>query len=423
MRAHPVAPAGRPEPVRQAVREPALHAPGRYRDDLGDERVGHRRREDVGERVGEVSERSARCRCSTASPTAVGGRRWPAPLARAARAVLDRGLPRPFHAVQPRACPRRLRAAGRRGAVVHKQPPRAYGRRGSHTIERSSRRTDNEMMGSSRSRGRRGPVPTARGTTWLTGRRVRPIGLRGCRFRTRVTVPEQVSPGPGRAARRRRPPPRPPHRPRAADLLLAQPGRADGRREPPVGLRHRRQGDLPDPRGRRGRRPRAGEPGRAPLPYLCARSRHGHYHLTTDRAAVPCNGASAAGATGRRRADAPPGRSVRPVDGVSALHRRIPTGPAAARHPPDIPQQRRPPDGGRPRSGRCRVSSGEPTELSSKRPRGRPPSILSRMSLDDLLCLQGGVVTLRQAVDLGLSRATVQRRRGDVATAASRGTS
>ena len=32
------------------------------------------------------------------------------------------------------------------------------------------------------------------------------------------------------------------------------------------------------------------------------------------------------------------------------------------------------------------------------------------MSLDDLLCRQGGVVTLRQAVDLGLSRATVQRR-------------
>jgi very-short-patch-repair endonuclease len=32
------------------------------------------------------------------------------------------------------------------------------------------------------------------------------------------------------------------------------------------------------------------------------------------------------------------------------------------------------------------------------------------MSLDDLLCRQGGVITLGQAVDLGLSRATVQRR-------------
>jgi very-short-patch-repair endonuclease len=32
------------------------------------------------------------------------------------------------------------------------------------------------------------------------------------------------------------------------------------------------------------------------------------------------------------------------------------------------------------------------------------------MSLDDLLCRQGGVVTLGQAVDLGMSRATVQRR-------------
>ena len=48
MRAHPVAPAGRPEPVREAMSEPALHAAGGYRDDLGDERVGHRRREDVG---------------------------------------------------------------------------------------------------------------------------------------------------------------------------------------------------------------------------------------------------------------------------------------------------------------------------------------------------------------------------------------
>lgn len=53
MRAHPVAPAGRPEPVREAMSEPALHAAGGYRDDLGDERVGHRRREDVGEGVGE----------------------------------------------------------------------------------------------------------------------------------------------------------------------------------------------------------------------------------------------------------------------------------------------------------------------------------------------------------------------------------
>jgi hypothetical protein len=53
VRAHPVAPAGRPEPVRQAMGEPALHAAGGYRDDLRDERVGHRRREDVGEGVGE----------------------------------------------------------------------------------------------------------------------------------------------------------------------------------------------------------------------------------------------------------------------------------------------------------------------------------------------------------------------------------
>ena len=60
-------------------------------------------------------------------------------------------------------------------------------------------------------------------------------------------------------------------------------------------------------------------------PYLCARSRHGHFHLTTDRAAVPVHGAS------RRRCDRPtprrrptePSRSC-PVDDVSALHRRIP---------------------------------------------------------------------------------------------------
>ena len=74
-------------------------------------------------------------------------------------------------------------------------------------------------------------------------------------------------------------------------------------------------------------------------PYLCARSRHGHYHLTTDRAAVSVH---------RRippQASAP--HSSEPVarpEITAALHRRI---PRQARHteaatPLHIPQQRRP---------------------------------------------------------------------------------
>ena len=110
VRAHPVAPAGRPEPVRQAMGEPPLHAAGGHGDDLRDERVGHRRREHVGESVARVSERSARCRCSTASPTS--------------HAVPDEAFhaesDEAFHAVQPKASPRRVRACGAaRRAVVH----------------------------------------------------------------------------------------------------------------------------------------------------------------------------------------------------------------------------------------------------------------------------------------------------------------
>ena len=65
-----------------------------------------------------VSARSARCRCSTASPTVRDGAGFAAPSS-------GRALPRcsvlTFHAVQPRASPRRLRAVrGARRAVVHK---------------------------------------------------------------------------------------------------------------------------------------------------------------------------------------------------------------------------------------------------------------------------------------------------------------
>lgn len=80
-------------------------------------------------------------------------------------------------------------------------------------------------------------------------------------------------------------------------------------------------------------------------PYLCARSRHGHYHLTTDRAAVPVQRRIPPQV---RPADATPtphrAESGQPMDGVSALHRMI---PRQARHtqaatPLHIPQQRRP---------------------------------------------------------------------------------
>ena len=80
-------------------------------------------------------------------------------------------------------------------------------------------------------------------------------------------------------------------------------------------------------------------------PYLCARSRHGHYHLTTDRAAVPVQRRIPPQV---RPADATPtphrAESVQPMGGVSALHRRIPRRPAArtAATPLHIPQQRRP---------------------------------------------------------------------------------
>ena len=73
-------------------------------------------------------------------------------------------------------------------------------------------------------------------------------------------------------------------------------------------------------------------------PYLCARSRHGHYHLTTDRAAVPVQRRIAP------QASAP--HSSEPVarpEATTALHRRIPRqARAAAATPLHIPQQRRP---------------------------------------------------------------------------------
>jgi hypothetical protein len=50
--AHPVAALGA-EPVREPVRQPALHALRRNRHDLGGERVGQRAREQLGERVGQ----------------------------------------------------------------------------------------------------------------------------------------------------------------------------------------------------------------------------------------------------------------------------------------------------------------------------------------------------------------------------------
>ena len=80
-------------------------------------------------------------------------------------------------------------------------------------------------------------------------------------------------------------------------------------------------------------------------PYLCARSRHGHYHLTTDRAAVTVQRRIPSQA---RPADATPtphrAESVQLTDGVSALHRRIPrqARPTQAATPLHIPQQRRP---------------------------------------------------------------------------------
>ena len=104
MRAHPVAPAGRPEPVREAMSEPALHAAGGYRDDLGDERVGHRRREDVGEGVGEgvralgpvqvqhgVTDRRRRPAVRRAARPGGAGR---------SRSGLPRRVDEAFHAVQ-----------------------------------------------------------------------------------------------------------------------------------------------------------------------------------------------------------------------------------------------------------------------------------------------------------------------------------
>ena len=54
VRAHAVAPPRRrAEPVRQAVREPALHPARRHRDDLGGERVRRRLGDEVGQRVGQ----------------------------------------------------------------------------------------------------------------------------------------------------------------------------------------------------------------------------------------------------------------------------------------------------------------------------------------------------------------------------------
>jgi hypothetical protein len=54
VRAHPVPPPGRgAEPVRQAVREPALHPARGHRDDLGGERVRRRLGDEVGQRGGQ----------------------------------------------------------------------------------------------------------------------------------------------------------------------------------------------------------------------------------------------------------------------------------------------------------------------------------------------------------------------------------
>lgn len=77
-------------------------------------------------------------------------------------------------------------------------------------------------------------------------------------------------------------------------------------------------------------------------PYLCARSRHGHYHLTTDRAAVhrriPQQARPAV------ITPAPRTESVAHVAAAAALHRRIPRQARATQAvtPLDIPQQRRP---------------------------------------------------------------------------------
>jgi hypothetical protein len=79
-------------------------------------------------------------------------------------------------------------------------------------------------------------------------------------------------------------------------------------------------------------------------PYLCSRSRHGHYHLTTDRAAVPAQRRTPPQA---RPADPVPApRRAEPVQptAVSALHRRIPRQArgSVVPTPLHIPQQRRP---------------------------------------------------------------------------------
>lgn len=78
-------------------------------------------------------------------------------------------------------------------------------------------------------------------------------------------------------------------------------------------------------------------------PYLCARSRHGHYHLTTDRAAtVHRHIPQQAGAADV--APAPRTESPARVADPAALHRRIPRQVQATQAvtPLNIPQQRRP---------------------------------------------------------------------------------
>ena len=80
-------------------------------------------------------------------------------------------------------------------------------------------------------------------------------------------------------------------------------------------------------------------------PYLCARSRHGHYHLTTDRTASRAPAHPAAGGGGRRRAGHPALRAGRPTGRPG---RPAPADPAAGQGfgrtplPLHIPQQRRP---------------------------------------------------------------------------------
>jgi hypothetical protein len=81
-------------------------------------------------------------------------------------------------------------------------------------------------------------------------------------------------------------------------------------------------------------------------PYLCARSRHGHYHLTTDRTASVHRGIpQQAGPTDATSASHRCEPVARP-DVTAALHRRIPRQAegvdAATPLPLRIPQQRRP---------------------------------------------------------------------------------